>query len=137
MYDTAAEKMGKVFITTELGGGGTTTPQTVAIAKRGVRNLLIHSGILAGEVEYSPTQLLDMPSNDCFIFGERDGLIEPCAELGQSVSKGGVVAKIWPEDRTGVPPIECQAAMNGVLVGRHFPGLVRTGDCIAVVAEVV
>ena len=30
MYDTAAEDLGKVFVTTELGGGGTSTAQTVA-----------------------------------------------------------------------------------------------------------
>ena len=51
MYDTAAEALGKVFVTTEIGGGGTATARTVAIAKRGVRNVLKHAGILAGEVE--------------------------------------------------------------------------------------
>ena len=45
MYDTAAEAMGKVFITTELGGKGTATAETVGIAKRGIRNFLIHAGI--------------------------------------------------------------------------------------------
>jgi N-alpha-acetyl-L-2,4-diaminobutyrate deacetylase len=48
MYDTAAEEMGKTFVTTELGGGGTTRASTVAIARRGVRNLLVHAGILKG-----------------------------------------------------------------------------------------
>src|SRR5258707_2521693 len=38
MYDSAAEAMGKIFVSTELGGGGTTTATTAAIAKRGVRN---------------------------------------------------------------------------------------------------
>src|SRR4051812_35669178 len=32
MYDTAAEEMGKVFVTTELSGGGTSSRRTVAIA---------------------------------------------------------------------------------------------------------
>ena len=40
--------MGKVFITTELGGKGTATAETVRIAKRGIRNFLIHAGILEG-----------------------------------------------------------------------------------------
>ena len=35
MYDTQAETMGKVFVSTELGGGGTTTPHTAEVAKRG------------------------------------------------------------------------------------------------------
>ena len=53
MYDTAAEAMGKVFVSTELGGGGSSTARSNAIAKRGIRNVLIHSGILRGEMEKS------------------------------------------------------------------------------------
>ena len=45
MYDTAAEAMGKVFVTTELGGGGTSRAETVRIAKRGVLNVLRHCGL--------------------------------------------------------------------------------------------
>lgn len=45
MYDTAAEEMGKVFVTTELGGGGTSTAASVRIARRGIVNVLRHAGI--------------------------------------------------------------------------------------------
>ena len=134
MYDTAAEEMGKVFISTELGGGGTTSARTVGIAKRGVRNLLTHAGILKGEIKRSPSQMLDMPDGDCFTFSESDGLIEPCVDLGQAVSKGDLIARVWPADRTGVKPAEYRAKMSGIIAGRHFPGLVKTGDCIAVLA---
>ena len=51
MYDTAAEEMGKVFVTTELGGGGTSRAETVRIARRGVLNVLRHAGIVSGAVE--------------------------------------------------------------------------------------
>jgi N-alpha-acetyl-L-2,4-diaminobutyrate deacetylase len=132
MYDTAAEEMGKVFISTELGGGGTTSARTVAIAKRGVHNLLVHAGTLKGEIERRPSEMLDMPDGDCFTFSENDGLIEPCVDLGQIVAKGDVIARIWPADRTGIKPAEYRAKMAGILAGRHFPGLVKTGDCIAV-----
>ncbi|HEV8391285.1 MAG TPA: N(2)-acetyl-L-2,4-diaminobutanoate deacetylase DoeB [Dongiaceae bacterium] len=137
MYDTAAEEMGKVFVTTELGGGGTMRASTVAIAKRGVRNLLIHAGILKGRAEQSPSQMLDMPNDACFTFSEQDGLIEPCVDLGQPVRKGDVIAQAWPADRTGVLPAPYRAAIDGILAGRHFPGLVKSGDCIAVIAQVV
>lgn len=135
MYDTAAEEMGKVFISTELGGGGTTRPSTIAIAKRGVSNLLIHAGILKGSLEQSPSQTLDMPSGDCFTFSDRDGLIEPCVDLGKRVRKGDVIARVWPVDRTGAEPAQYCAAMDGMLAGRHYPGLVKAGDCIAVTAQ--
>nr|MBA3326213.1 N-alpha-acetyl diaminobutyric acid deacetylase DoeB [Paracoccaceae bacterium] len=62
MFDTAAEEMGKVFVTTELGGGGTSRAATVRIARQGALNVLRHAGIVAGEVETRPTRWLDMPS---------------------------------------------------------------------------
>lgn len=43
MYDTQAEEMGKVFVSTELGGGGTTTPATAEIGKRGVHQKVMHA----------------------------------------------------------------------------------------------
>ena len=49
MYDTQAEVMGKVFVSTELGGGGSASPRTIEIAKRGVHNLLVSAGILKQE----------------------------------------------------------------------------------------
>ncbi len=76
-----------------------------------------------------------MPGDDCFTFADRDGLIETCADLGDGVAAGEVVARVWPLDRTGVAPHELRAGLDGLLVGRHFPGLVKAGDCVAVVAR--
>jgi N-alpha-acetyl-L-2,4-diaminobutyrate deacetylase len=53
------------------------------------------------------------------------------------VRKGDVVAQVWPADRTGVPPTQYRVRMDGMLTARHFPGLVKTGDCIAVTAQPV
>ncbi len=137
MYDTAVEDQGKVFVTTELGGGGTATARSIGIAKKGVRNVLKHAGIMKGDMEISPTVMLDMPDGDCFVFSEDDGLIEPLLDLGDSIEMGAIVARIWPADRTGRPPVDCRANRSGILASRHFPGLVKAGDCLAVVAVVV
>ncbi len=134
MFDTAAETMGKVFVTTELGGGGTARAETVRIAKRGVMNVLRHAGIVAGAVEMQPTRWLDMPSGDCFCFAEHEGLIETMVDLGGPVRNGEVIARIHDIGRTGVAPQEIRARISGILAARHFPGLVKMGDCAAVVA---
>lgn len=136
MYDTAAEEMGKIFITTELGGGGTATAKSAAIAKRGVINVLRHAGIVAGAVETGPTTWLDMPDGRCFFFAEEGGLIEAVIDLGDVVTEGAVIARIYPTGRTGEAPREIRAAMDGILCARHFPGLVKPGDCVAVMAIV-
>ena len=132
MYDTAAEEMGKVFVSTELGGGGTSRAQTVRIARRGILNVLRHAGIVAGAVETGKTQWLDMPSGDCFAFAEDDGMIETMVDLGEPVEEGQVVARIYPFGRTGLAPQEIRARMSGLLAARHFPGLVKAGDCVSV-----
>ena len=137
MYDTAVEEQGKVFVSTELGGGGTATMNTIAVAKKGIRNFLIHSGILNGELEVALSIELDMPDDDCLVFSEQYGLIEFCVELGQSINKGDIIACVWPTERTGIAPAEYRAKRSGVLSGRHFPGLVQTGDFLAVIAVTV
>lgn len=136
MYDTTAEELGKVFVTTELGGGGTGRAETIAIARRGVADLLRHAGILEGAVEERPTRWLDMPSGDCFRFAEDAGLIETCVDLGGMVRAGDVLARIHPVGRTGGVPAEIRAGLDGILAARHFPGLVKAGDCVAVVGTV-
>ena len=134
MYDTTVEAAGKVFVTTELRGGGTATAESVRIAKTGVRNVLKHAGILEGVAETGRTKWLDMPSSDCFGFAEEDGLVEPLKDLGEPVARGEIVARIHSMTRTGGAPFEHRAAMDGVLAARHFPGLVKVGDCLSVVA---
>lgn len=137
MYDTAAEEQGKIFVTTELGGGGSSTARSLAIAERGVRNLLIHFGLLAGEIEAYESVMLDMPDSDCFVASEDDGLLEMCRDLGDAVEKGEVIARVHSARRTGAPAIEYRAKRSGVLAARHFPGLVKGGDTLAVIADVV
>ncbi|KVF07781.1 N-alpha-acetyl diaminobutyric acid deacetylase DoeB [Burkholderia vietnamiensis] len=145
LFDTAAEAAGKVFVSTELGGGGTSTAASVAIAERGVRGFLEHAGVLAkrddssAAVRAAPrtTTLLDMPDGSCFTTSEHRGLLEMCRDLGSEVEAGDVLACVHDIDRTGVAPVEYVARRRGLLAARHFPGLVQAGDTIAVVADIV
>ena len=134
MYDTAAEEMGKIFITTELGGGGSATAKSAGIAKLGVLNVLRHAGIIRGEIEPQPTEWLDMPDADCFAFAEEPGLVEFLVDLGDTVERGAVIARIYPTGRTGAEPFKVHARMDGLLIARHHPGLIKAGDCCAVLA---
>ena len=112
----------------------TPPPRTWAgIAKRGLRNLLIAAGVLRGQVTAQPTQWLDMPDGDCFTFAEDGGLIEFLVDLGDAVAKGQPVARIFPVTRTGVAPVTVSAGRDGLLLARHFPGLVKPGHCVAVI----
>ena len=135
MYDTAAEDMGKIFVTTELGGGGTASAYTTGIAIRGCRNLLMAAGIVKGRPDMQPTRWLDMPDGTCFTFAEDAGLIRFCFDLGDRVEKGQTIAMIYPTGRTGLEPTTLRANRAGLFTARHFPGLVKPGDCVAVIAD--
>jgi len=134
MYDTAAENMGKVFISTELAGGGTSSAYTVGIAKKGIRNILRHAGITKGEMEVDETLNLDMPDERCYVFSETTGLVEHCVDLGDKVKKGQLVAKVHNIERTGTDPVKYFAGIDGIYTGRHFPGHVVNGDFLGIVA---
>jgi N2-acetyl-L-2,4-diaminobutanoate deacetylase len=144
LFDTAVEEAGKVFVSTELGGGGTASVASVAVTERGVRGFLANAGVLASPVdeetgEKTPrtTTLLDMPDGTCYTTSEHDGLLELCKDLGDRVEAGEVIARVHDMTRTGVPPVEYRARRDGLLAARHFPGLVHIGDTVAVVADIV
>lgn len=132
MYDHAAEAQGKTFVTTELGGGGTARPATIEIARRGLRNVLIHAGILAGEPELRPSVQMTQPDDACFHFAMEHGMIAFNVELGESVARGQELAQVWDISRNGAAPKMILARRDGILIARHHPGLVQLGDCAAV-----
>lgn len=137
MYDTAVEDQGKVFVSTELGGGGTATARTSSIARKGVRNLLIHAGILQAELEHTPSKMLDMSDENSYLFSANEGLVDYNKDLEDNVEVGDVIVRVWPLDRTGEAPVEYVAQTSGILAGRHFPGLIQTGDFLGLIAKVV
>ncbi|MCJ1900778.1 N(2)-acetyl-L-2,4-diaminobutanoate deacetylase DoeB [Paracoccus versutus] len=137
MYDTAAEEMGNPSATPDRGGGGPPTARPAGIAGRGLRDLLVAAGVMRGEVEARPTRWLDMPDADCFTFAEDGGLIEFLADLGEAVEQGQPVARIFPVTRTGLAPVAVHARRAGLMMARHFPGIVKPGDCVAVIGEEV
>jgi N-alpha-acetyl-L-2,4-diaminobutyrate deacetylase len=138
MYDTQAESMGKVFVSTELGGGGTTSPRTVEIAKRGVHNLLVHAGILQDPPiqPEKPGIQLDMQQDNAYVFAQHNGLLEPCVGLGDPVHQGDLLARVYSTERSGTSPVEYHAASDGIIMGRHYPSLIKIGDFMNVIARI-
>jgi N-alpha-acetyl-L-2,4-diaminobutyrate deacetylase len=141
LYDSAAEDAGKVFVSTELGGGGSSTARSIAIAERGVYGFLAHAGIVGKQTarsgEARTSTLLDMPDGSCYTTSEHTGLLEMCRDLGDMVQAGEVLARIHDITRSGAAPVEYTAKRAGLLAARHFPGLVQMGDTVAVVADIV
>ena len=134
MYDTAVEDAGKIFVSTELGGGGSATARSAGIARVGAENILKHAGIMEGDPAGGASVRIDTTAGDCFHFSPSEGMLEMLCDLGEEVTKGDTIARIWPPDRSGQAPSEVVSKETGLLAARHFPGLIKHGDCLAVVA---
>jgi len=137
LYDTAVEKDGKVFVTTELGGSGTTRPQTMEIADRGVQNFLVHAGILKGEITPSQKAItMDMPEASCYVVSEDEGILELCKNLGDPIAKGDIIGYIHRYKKTGVRAVPYTAPRDGIVICRHHVAKIALGDTIVVIADV-
>jgi N-alpha-acetyl-L-2,4-diaminobutyrate deacetylase len=139
MLDTAVEEMGKIFVGTELGGGGTTTTETVAIAETGVRNLLAHFGIIdqapvTREARgLAPTRRMHMPDADCYLIAEDQGLYEALVDLNTPVAEGDAVGQIHFPAKPERAPVVCRARRPGILIGRTHKVLTEPGDFLALI----
>ena len=134
MLDTAVEELGKPFLFTELGGGGTATAATVAIAERGIQNLLRHFGLIEGPAEPGPTRLMHSPDPSWFVIADDRGVFEILIDLGGEVAAGQPIGQIHDIERPRQAPAVYHSAQAGFLIGRHAPGLIKPGDCLAVIA---
>jgi len=139
MLDGIVEDSGKIFLFTELAGGGTCTPETIEIAETGVINVLKHFGILKGEPKsreergLPPTRIMATPDANSYTIADETGLFECMVDLGDEVEEGQLIGRIHSIEKTGLEPGLYYANRGGTLIGRHFPGLARPGDCLAVI----
>jgi len=136
MLDTAVERSGKLFVSTEIGGGGSTDPTTMEIARRGLQNFLIHVGAFRGEIE-SPQEKTRLMTNDSsgYVTCARPGLIEFTRHLGETVKKGECLARTYDVDYLDEPARQIVAPVDGILLGRLHGGQAQIGDFIALIAQ--
>ncbi len=133
----AACRAGLVTMGTEMGGGGTVSPEALAICRRGVRNVLAHLGLLPperAEPRHGNGQILELPGSSAFVFATMDGIFEPFHAKGRDVRAGEPAGRIhctWDPTR---PSETLHYQADGILFGRRQQGRVRPGNCCLVVA---
>ena len=136
MLDTTAEDLGKIFVTTELGGGGTATrrDRRHRQARRRATSC-VHAGILHGAPEPAAHPLARHALRRLLRLrrGRRPRSSPSSTSAPRSPPASSSPASTRPT-RTGLAPVELRAGLAGLLAARHFPGLVQPGDCAAVVA---
>lgn len=139
MLDTTVEESGKLFVAAEIGGGGSVSARTVSIAETGIRNLLRHFGIdrsnsAASGQPAGESEILDTSGPGSYLHANHAGLFEMLVDLGQWVRAGDPIAQVHSLTEPDAAPFVYRAGRDGLLIGRHFPGLIQQGDFLALLA---
>ena len=133
MLDSAVEDMGRIFVGTELGGGGTATTETVSIADAGVQNLLAHFGVIDGSPDSRASRHMHMPDADCFLIADDQGIYEPCVDLGTEVAAGDRLGRLHFPQKPMTPCVDYHARRPGTLIGRSHKALIEPGDVLGMI----
>lgn len=139
LLSVEAEKMGKILVTTEMGGAAQCHPTVLRITERGIRNVLIHFGFTEGEIDSDPDSVQVYAASDTkdYIVAPGGGIYESFFNVGEMITEGEAVGQVHFPQRYDWPPEKVLAETSGLLVCRRAPGLTRQGDCVAVVARPV
>jgi predicted deacylase len=128
-----ADRRGSIALGTELGGAGAVNPSGLAIAERGLRNLLVHLGILGQEHWVEPpvaTRFLDVRGPEMYIYAPENGVFEPLVELGDTVAIGTPAARIHVPETPWLPPVEIAFKAAGIVMCKRIPARTKRGDCL-------
>ena len=130
---SGADRRGKVSLGTELGGAGAVNASGLAIAERGLRNLLVHLGILGAEHWVDPpvaTRFLDVRGPEMYVYAPENGVFEPLVELGDMVVPGTPAARIHMPETPWLPPVEIAFKAAGIVMCKRIPARTKRGDCL-------
>ena len=127
-----AVRQGIIALGCEMGGAGTVNPTALHIIERGVRNLLVHVGILpeSARIAGEPTRITFVGGADYFVYANEGGVWEPCVELGDMVRAGQLAARIHTPETPWAPPAEVHFARDGMVLVKRIPGRTVRGDCL-------
>ncbi|HUQ94645.1 MAG TPA: succinylglutamate desuccinylase/aspartoacylase family protein [Bryobacteraceae bacterium] len=134
-----AESMGKLVVTTEMGGAGQCSPAVMRITEQGIHNVLSHVGLLAGQPAPAPQQVTVVAATrrEDYHLSPAAGIYESFFDLGETIEQGRQIGQVHFPDRFDWAPEPVIASGSGILICRRFPGGTSRGDCVAVIARAV
>ena len=132
-----AVRAGLTVVGTELAGGGTVSIDALAMCRRGLRNVLVHLGVLP-TADARPSRkrppMYEVVAPKAYVLANETGVFEPFHANGAEVSAGQPAGRIHFLANPGRTPVTLHYESNGILYARRQPGQVRPGNlCLVVV----
>jgi len=140
-FTSSVERRGILSIGTEIGGWGRVNIEGVRIGERGVRNVLRHFGVIAGDPEVSQrdgstgTRHMMVRDPAAYLFAPKTGLFQPTHDAGAEVSAGDLAGYLHFVEDVDTPPIELHYQRSGIIWMGAGPGRVQRGDTVCVLME--
>jgi hypothetical protein len=137
----AARRAGAIGVSGEFGGGGTTTPMSMAATERAIDNLLIALGVVEapvlsrGREETTPMRVLRLARQTQAIFATRRGWFEPAVSVGSEVAADATAGWLHDLERLEEPEEELRFTEGGIVLSHRLHTMCEAGDCLAQVAE--
>lgn len=138
---SCVERRNILSLGTEIGGWGRVSVEGLRIGERGVRNVLKHLGMLAGQPDTMQrngaqgTRHMMVRDSACYSFAPTNAIFEPCHVPGDVVKAGQRAGFFHFVEDVDHAPIELRYATGGVLWMAAGPGRVQRGDCVAVLMQ--
>jgi predicted deacylase len=137
--EAAALNLGKLAISSEIGGAGRVTPASMQVARDGLRNILNHFGVLrdpmARSAAQSRSRLLLLARSEHYLVAPVKGHFVPRLWLGDEVERGQPVADLYELDSRDLARQELKATASGVVVAVARRGPVQIGEDLVYIAE--
>ena len=133
--NSAAERVGVPMIATELGGGGGVDTEITMLAEQGLRNCLMHLGIVSGSATPVTPRMIEIAPAHHSIYAPGVGLFDRAVSAGTDVKAGqsaGILHFPFEPSRDSVGIVFPQ---NGYVLAHGNRGIVQRGDLLALVAQ--
>lgn len=136
-FASTSERLGVIYMSSELGGGNRVSVDGLAITRRGILNAMIHVGLISGEIAKpdKPTRPMVIPTSNDYGFAPERGIYAPCVPLGRQVAEGDLLGEIHRIEDPLAPAVQLHASRAGLLWCQRGQGRIAAGDCSTVVVS--
>ena len=132
----ASERAGIIMLSAELGGGRIRR-ENIEIGYKGTVNALAGWDFLDHAPEERKTIFLRSGSASSSVMSPVGGVFEPLTDVGQQITAGDTVGRIYPLDALDQSVVTVNTQGNGVIIGQRTQACVQRGDFLLHLGELV